>query len=129
MNYRHFLAVSLVAIAVGAPPASAQQPAPATTVAIPKHSCVKPDVSRLGGTADMRGSAEALRMTTFNKEYKAYSECIKKYVEDTNAISTAANAAGRAAIDEFNAITAEAKAKSEASDAAQRPGPGVGTGM
>ena len=128
MICRHFLAAWLVAIAVGAPSASAQQPAPATTVAIPKHSCVKPDVSRLGGTADMRGSAEALRMAAFNKEYKAFSECIKKYVEGTNAISTAANAAGKAAI-EFNAITAEAKAKSEASDAAPGSGPGVGTGM
>ena len=120
MICRLLLTASLVAIAVGVPPVYAQQPVPDATPAapgIPKNTCAKPDTSRIGGTAEsMRGAAGALRMSAFNRDYKTYSECIKKYVEETNAISSAASAAGKAAIEEFNAVTAEAKARSEAAN-------------
>jgi hypothetical protein len=116
MISRLSLAISLVAIAVGALPAYAQEAtATSTPVAIPKNSCVKPSVPKSSGTL-IGGASEALRMNNFNRDYKAYSDCIKKYVEDTNAIASAANAAGKATIDEFNAVTAEAKARSDAAN-------------
>lgn len=116
MICRLFLTAALVAIAVVPPAVYAQQPAPAATpaaLAIPKNSCVKPSVPKSSGTL-LGGPSDAQRMNNFNRDYKAYSDCIKKYVEDTNAIASAANAAGKAAIDEFNAVTAEANARNEA---------------
>jgi hypothetical protein len=125
MIYRLFLAASLVSITAGALPAHAQAPAPAPAPtpaataampAVPKQTCVKPELPRAGG------SAEALRMSAFNRDYKTYADCVKKYVEDTNALATASNAlatasiaAGKAAIDEFNSLNAELNARREAS--------------
>lgn len=91
--------------------AQAQQPAPETpatpatptaqptTVAIPKPTCVKPDYPQK--FADQR------RFDRFNKESKAYTDCVTKYVDEMKAISDAAVASGKALIDEYNALTAD----------------------
>ena len=96
--------------------AAAQQPSPATPaapaapavpaatalpagVAIPPPTCVKPDYPQK--FADQR------RFDRFNKESKAYTDCVTKYVDEMKAISDAAVASGKALIDEYNALTAD----------------------
>ena len=78
--------------------AQAQDPAKAMPT-IPPATCVKPDFPQK--FADQR------RLDRFNKEMKAYSECVKKYSDDMKAISDAAIASGQALIDEYNALTAD----------------------
>ena len=92
-------AVPMVAFAFIASIAGAQQPAAPAIPAMPQNTCVKPEFP--GPLADSR------RFDRFNKEYKAYSECIKKYVEETKAVSDAAVEAGNKAIKEFNEFSAE----------------------
>ncbi|HEY1436359.1 MAG TPA: hypothetical protein VGG82_02535 [Casimicrobiaceae bacterium] len=106
MISRLFLVTSLAAsLSVTAAGARAQA-APVTMPAIPPHNCVKPELpGRL---------ASPSRVSVFNKEYTAYGECIKKYVDETKAMSNAAIAAANGAIDEFNKFSAELKAESDA---------------
>ena len=106
MISRLFLATSLAAsLAVTAAGACAQA-APVTMPAIPPRNCVKPEFpGRL---------ASPNRISTFNKEYTAYSGCIKKHVDETKTMANAAVAAGNEAIDEFNKFSAELKAQNEA---------------
>ena len=66
---------------------------------MPATTCVKPDLP--GAFADSR------RFERFNKEGKAYSDCIKKYVDETKALSDATIEAGNKAIKEYNAFVAE----------------------
>ncbi|HEY8623692.1 MAG TPA: hypothetical protein VIM74_07475, partial [Casimicrobiaceae bacterium] len=80
--------------------------APVTLPAIPPHDCVKPEYpGKL---------ASSTRFTTFNKDYTAYGECMKKYVDETKKILNAAVAAVNGAVDEFNKFAAEIKAQNEA---------------
>ena len=96
------LAASLSVTAAGA----CAQAAPVTMPAIPPHNCGKPEFpGRL---------ASPNRISAFNKEYTAYSGCIKKYVDETKAMSNAAIAAANGAIAEFNKFSAELKAQNEA---------------
>jgi hypothetical protein len=116
MSFRPLFACSLAAcvFATGAiaqtPPAPATATAPATPggttlVAIPPKQCVKPEIpGKL---------ASNTRVAAFNKDLKTYSDCIKKYVEDTRATANAAMAAGNATIDEYNAFSDEIKKRSE----------------
>jgi len=100
-------AASLMAISV-----FAQQPAtepvatgaPAITIAPP--SCVKPEFP--GPFSEQR------RFDRFNKDYKNYADCLKKYVADTRAAADANVAAGNAAIKEFNDFNAEMDARQAA---------------
>jgi hypothetical protein len=89
----------LVALAFGASIASAQQPAAPTMPTVPAPTCVKPEFP--GAFADTR------RFDRFNKEYKAYAECIKKYVDETKVLSDAIIEAGNKAIKEYNAFNEE----------------------
>jgi hypothetical protein len=106
MISRLFLATSIAtSLAVIAAGANAQA-VPVTMPAIPPHNCVKPEFpGRL---------ASSTRITAFNKDYTAYGECIKKYVDDTKSMVNAAVAAGNGAVDEFNKFAAEIKAQNEA---------------
>ena len=106
MISRLLLATSLAAaLSVTAAGARAQA-APVAMPAIPSHNCVKPEFpGRL---------ASPNRISAFNKEYTAYGECIKKYVDDTKSMVNAAVAAGNGAVDEFNKFAAEIKAQNEA---------------
>jgi hypothetical protein len=101
----------VVTLAIAAGDASAQA-APAPTSAptpafvIPPNKCVKPEYpGKLAST---------LKFNAFNRDFNAYGDCIKKYVEDTRSIVNAAAAAANGAVEEFNKFTAEIKAQDEA---------------
>jgi hypothetical protein len=110
MMLRVYSASSIAALALGVTYASAQSPAAvpaATAPTIPANTCVKPEFpGKLASTA---------RVNAFNKEIKTYGDCIRKYIEELKAIALAATAAGNSAIDEYNAYSADIKAKIEAS--------------
>jgi len=89
----------LGAIAFIASVASAQQPATPAMPTVPAPTCVKPEFP--GAFADSR------RFDRFNKEYKAYSDCIKKYVDDTKVLADAMVEAGNKAIKEYNTFNEE----------------------
>jgi hypothetical protein len=99
MMFRTTAVPILAAIAFTASIAGGQQPAAPAMPAIPQHTCVKPEFP--GAFADSR------RFDRFNKEYKAYSDCIKKYVDETKVLSDAIVEAGNNAIKEYNAFSAE----------------------
>lgn len=107
MNARLFVATVLTTLVAGAMPAVAQQPAPVVMPAVPPHNCVKPE---LPGRLAME---QPKVMNAFNRETKAYRECIQKYVDDTKALTAAAVAAGNAAVDDFNKLNAEIKAEAD----------------
>ena len=90
---------TLAAIAFAASLADAQQPAAPPMPVVPVSTCAKPDLP--GAFADQR------RFDRFNKEYKAYADCIKKYIAETKAVSDANVEAGNKAIKEFNAFNDE----------------------
>ena len=106
MNSRLCLAQSAVAVALFAANVFAQTPAPAPMPAVPPSTCVQPEFP--GAFADSR------RFDRFNKEYKAYADCIKKYIDETKVISDAAIEAGNKAIKEFNTFSAELEARQAA---------------
>ena len=99
MTFRTAAAPTLAAIAFTASIAGAQQPAAPAMPAMPAPTCVKPEFP--GAFADTR------RFDRFNKEYKAYAECIKKYVDETKVLSDAIIEAGNKAIKEYNAFNEE----------------------
>ena len=108
MNSRPLL---IAALAVAALPALAQAPAPAPAPAtvlppIPPHACVAPEYPGK--------EASKVRVDTFNRDYKAFGECIKRYVDDNNKWVKAAAEAGNKAIDEYNKYTEELKKRIEA---------------
>ena len=106
MISRLLLATSLAAsLAVAAAGVHAQT-APAATVNIPPHKCVKPEYpGKL---------ASSQRFNAFNKEYTAYGECMKKYIEEIKLILNAATTAVNGAVEEFNKFAADIKAQDEA---------------
>jgi hypothetical protein len=99
MTPRKSVVPILVALAFGASIASAQQPAAPVMPTVPQPDCVKPEFP--GAFADGR------RFDRFNKEYKAYAACIKKYVDDTKVLTDAIVEAGNKAIKDFNTFNAE----------------------
>ena len=104
MRLRPLVAVSIAAFSLGA---AAQTPAPTAGAAlVPANTCVRPEFSgRLASDPNM---------TTFNRQFKAYGECVKAYVEHNKAIAEAATAAANRVVDEYNTYTADVKAKIEA---------------
>ena len=90
---------TLATIAFMASVAGAQQPAAPAMPAVPQHTCVKPEFPA--------AFADSRRFDRFNKEYKAYAECIKKYVADTKAVADAIVEAGNNAIKEYNTFNEE----------------------
>ena len=112
MIFRPLFALSIAAFALASSLARAQAPAPpapapaASPVAIPPHTCVKPEFpGRLASTS---------HINEFNKQVNAYGACIRNYVNEVKAIANAATAAGNSAIDEYNTYSEEMKAKIEA---------------
>ena len=75
MISRTFAVPALAVLAFIASIAGAQQPAATAMPAVPASTCVKPEFP--GPFADSR------RIDRFNKEYKTYADCIKKYVDET----------------------------------------------
>jgi hypothetical protein len=85
---------------------AAAPPAPSPAVAIPVSTCVKPEYPGR--------FASPPRLSTFNQNLTAYSDCVKKYVESVRSIANAAAAAANGAIDDYNKFTADLKAQDEA---------------
>jgi hypothetical protein len=84
-------------IAAAAIPAFAADEAATKPAAAPvKHSCEQPEFP--GRLADQA------KFDRFNKKYKAYGECMRKFIDEQAAISNAAAAAGNAAINEYNSF-------------------------
>jgi hypothetical protein len=105
MISRFFFAASLAASLAVCAGAHAQA-APATAPNIPSHKCVKPEYpGKL---------ASSQRFNAFNKEYAAYGECMKKYIDETKLILNAAATAVNGAVEEFNKFAADIKAQDEA---------------
>jgi hypothetical protein len=101
-----FLAVASLAASLGVAAGAHAQAAPATTPNIPPHKCVKPEYpGKL---------ASSQRFNAFNKEYTAYGECMKKYIEEIKVILNAATTAVNGAVEEFNKFAADIKAQDEA---------------
>jgi hypothetical protein len=88
-------------------PAAATAPPPSVPMpAVPTHPCSKPQFPGK--------SAPPAQITAFNNEVVNYNACIRKYVDDTKALATAAQAAGNSAVDEFNKFAAEIRAEVDA---------------
>lgn len=104
MHLRPLFLLSIAAFSLGA---AAQTPAPAGAAPIvAANTCVKPEYPGK--------PASEPRVTAFNRDFKAYGECVKKYVDQNKAIAEAATTSANRAIDEYNTYTAEIKAKIEA---------------
>lgn len=99
------LALAAMAAVVFAATANAQQPTeqpPAAPMpAIPPPTCVPPDLPQQ--------FADSRRIERFNREYRAYGTCVNKYIDDTNALATAALQAGKVALDKLNALNDQIK--------------------
>jgi len=110
MRLDPLFALSIAAYSLGA---AAQTPAStAAAPLVPANTCVRPEFSgRL---------AIDPNMTAFNRNFKAYGECVKKYVDQNKAIAEAATAAANRVVDEYNTYTAEIKAKIEAENASRQ---------
>jgi hypothetical protein len=117
MTPRFFLA-ALASFAALAVPALAQQTpaaAPATQAfTVPPHNCVAPKFPSRPETTALRGDAYNKVIEAFNANYKAYGECIRKYVDDTKVWVKEVADSGNKAIDEYNKYTADLKEKIEA---------------
>ena len=102
------LVCGLVCVAQAQTPA---EPAPAVAgvapaMTLPQSTCVKPDIPM--------SKSDARTVDRFNKSYKTYSECVKKYVADNQALVDKIIANGKITIDEYNAFNEELKARQEA---------------
>jgi len=103
MNARILFAIALGASAMVV---NAQEPAPVNMPTVPPHNCVKPELPG--------ANANNARMRQFNDSYKAYGECIRKYIEGAKALADSALAAGNNAVTEYNKLTEDIKAHNEA---------------
>jgi hypothetical protein len=74
--------------------------------AVPQHPCTTPQFPGK--------SAPPPQIAAFNNDVVTYNACIRKYVDDTKALATAAQAAGNSAVDEFNKFAAEVRAEVDA---------------
>ena len=117
MILRYSLASAIAALAVLALPASAQTPpaagAAAQPLVIPQHASVAPKSPSKENTMQLRADAYNRAIEGFNRDYKTYGECIKKYVDETKVWLKEVADAGNKAVDEYNKYTADIKEKVE----------------
>jgi hypothetical protein len=99
MTLRTTAIATVAGIAFTTSIAGAQQPVASAMPTVPQPACEKPEFP--GAFADSR------RFDRFNKEYKAYAACIKKYVDDTKVLTDAIVEAGNKAIKDFNTFNEE----------------------
>jgi hypothetical protein len=100
------LLASLLAASLALAAGTVRAQAAPGAVAIPTPKCAKPEYP--GKLASPQ------QFNAFNKEYTAYGECMKKYIEETKLIPNAAAAAVNGAVDEFNKFAADIKPQDEA---------------
>lgn len=115
MNLRPLLNPTLAVLAVIAVPTLAQAPAGADATAtaaalpaVPASNCVAPVFP--GKLASSSNS----RISTFNKEYKVYNECVRKYVDGNRNLVKALEEANNKVIDEYNKFTENVKKEVDA---------------
>ena len=103
------IAVLALAAATAAQSQPAQtanaQPSAATSAAamqVPPNPCVAPVYPSKERTEHLKPDAYNKAVEAFNHDYKAYGECVKKYVEDTKQILKAVADAGNKAIEDYN---------------------------
>jgi hypothetical protein len=122
MTPRNPLTSIVAALTVVAAPALAQTTAPAaaapenspTTFSVQQHHCVAPQYPSKERTDHLKADAYNKTIETFNREYTAYGDCVKKYIEDNKALIKATTEATNKAIEEYNKYNAEIKAQVEA---------------
>lgn len=92
------------AYAADAPAAAAPAPAaPAVVQPTAKPSCEQPEYpGRL---------ADAGKFEKFNKKYKAYGECMKKFIDEQANLEKASMANANAAINDYNAFVKSVNAQ------------------
>jgi hypothetical protein len=98
------LFVGTFSLGVAAQTATSTAPAAAPIVA--PNTCVKPEYP--GRTANES------QVAGFNRDFKSYGDCVKKYVEQNKAIAEAAAAAANKVVEEYNSYSSEIKAKIDA---------------
>ena len=94
----HVRVLAVLAFAGLSSTALAQQPpAPAAAAApLPKHSCTKP--------GEYPGNlASDTQRRTWQKDFVAYIDCLKKFVEEQQALAKPHVDAANAAVNEYNA--------------------------
>jgi hypothetical protein len=94
---RAIAACALATLAFASLAQQAPAPAPAASAAaVPKHSCVKPGEypGNLASDAQRRG---------WQKDFVAYIDCLKKFVEEQQALADPHVKAANAAVNEYNA--------------------------
>lgn len=107
--------VALPAVAQTAAQAAApSSAAAAASFAVPQHSCVAPAYPTKESTMQLRGDAYNRAIEKFNNDAKTYSECMKKYVDDTRQWVKQVADAGNKAIEEYNKFNADVREKIEA---------------
>lgn len=100
--------VLALALVLGATAAHAQAPAaPAATV--PPAQC-EPKPAYPG----VKAIQHDMKREAFQKELKAYQDCIRNYVAERKAHIEAGNAAIRAAVEEHNAIMSRIREEQDA---------------
>lgn len=100
--------LSTLAAATLASAAMAQQAAPAAAPAgpLPKHACAKP--------GEFPGNlASDLQKRSWQKEYVDYVDCLKKFIEEQQALADPHIKAANAAINEYNTGVKEYNAQIE----------------
>jgi hypothetical protein len=99
MTHRSVLAIAALALAgfVSSAPAQTNAPAAAAApAAIPKPSCTK--------AGEYPGNlASDTQKRQWQKEYVGYVDCLKKFIEDEQALAEPHVKASNAAINEYNA--------------------------
>lgn len=97
MTVHRLIPTLLSAIALGfAVAAGAQSPAP-TDAAVAKPNCPKP--------GDVPGNlASDNQRKTWNRDFVAWGDCMKKFINDQRALAEPYNKASNAAIDEYNGL-------------------------
>jgi hypothetical protein len=100
MNVRTLFAMVLAASAISAN--AQEQPAPVAMPTVPAHNCVKPEIPGANATQST--------LKRFNESYKAYDQCIKKYIDGVKALSDSAMQAGNNAVTEYNKLAEQIKA-------------------
>jgi len=99
MTHRFVRAFVALAVTAFAACAMAQQAAPAPApagAAVPKHNCTKPGEFP-GNLASDRAKQ------TWQKDYVAYVDCLKKFIDEQQALADPHVKASNAAINEYNA--------------------------
>lgn len=87
--------------------APAQAPAAPTALpAVPAHNCIAPEYPGI--------NASNTKVTAFNRDYKTYGDCIKKYVDENRAWVEAVVAANNKAVEEYNKLTERLKKEIDA---------------